>query len=65
MIIKWLLNWQFYDIVINVLTSWTAISEVVDNFGNIVNVIYPFKMVKIPLFLGKIMTSNSFMTQKC
>ena len=39
--------------------------ENVENLGNVVNVIYPFKMVKIPLFLGKITTSNDFMTQKC
>ena len=64
MIIERPLKWQFHDVVIYVLTSQTAISEVVANVGKIINVIYPFKIVKIPLFLGKIMTSNSFMTQK-
>ena len=39
-----------YDVVINVLTSRTAVSGVVENF---VNVIYPLKMVKILLFLEK------------
>ena len=38
--------------------------ENVENAGKVVNVIYPFKMVKIPLFWGKITTSNCFMTQK-
>ena len=65
MIIEWPLKLQFHNVVIDVLTSRTAVSEVVENVGNIVNVIYPFKMVKISLFLGKITTFNGFMTQKC
>ena len=60
MIIEWPLKWQFQDVMINILTSRTAISKVVEN---VVNIIYPFKMVKIPLFLEKIITSNGFMTQ--
>ena len=64
-IIEWPLKWQFHDVLSDVLTSQKAVSEVVENVGNVVNVIYPFKMVKVPLFLGKITTSNGFMTQKC
>ena len=43
----------------------SEVVENVGNVGNVVNIIYSFKIVKIPLFLGKITTSNGFMTQKC
>ena len=38
-IIEWPLNGQFHDAVTNVLTSQTAISGVVENVNNVVNVI--------------------------
>ena len=38
-IIEWPLNEQFHDAVTNFLTSRTAVSGVVENVGNIVNVI--------------------------
>ena len=58
MIIEWPLKWQFHGIVIDVLTSRMAISEVVENDGNVVNVIYPLKMVKILL-------NSSYPVQTC
>ena len=38
-IIEWPLNGQFHDVVTDVLTLQTAISGVVENIGNVENVI--------------------------
>ena len=38
-IIEWSLNGQFQDAVTNILTSWTAVSGVAENVGNVINVI--------------------------
>ena len=46
--------------MIVIITSWTAVSEMVENVGNVVKIIYPFKMVLRLTFLGKITTSNAF-----
>ena len=43
--IKWPLKWQFHDFVISILTSRTAVSEVVKNVSNVVNIIYGKTMV--------------------
>ena len=47
----------FHDVVIVILMSQMAVSEVVVNVGNVV---YPFKMVTRSTFLGKMTTSNGF-----
>ena len=51
MIIELPLNGQFQDAVANILTSQTAVSGVVENVGNIVNVIHGKKMEKNCHFL--------------
>ena len=38
-IIEWPLNGQFHDAVTNALTSQTAVSGVIENVGNVVNII--------------------------
>ena len=42
-----------------------AVSEVVENVGNVVNVIYGKTMVGKPSFFGKVTTSNGFYDSKC
>ena len=38
-IIEGPLKWQFHNLVTVILTSWTAVIGVVENFDNVVNVI--------------------------
>ena len=53
-IIKLPPNGLFHDLVIVIITSQTVVSEVVENVGNLFNLIYPFKMVLGSTYLGKI-----------
>ena len=38
-IMEWTLNGQFHEAVTDILTSWTTVSGVVENVGNVVIVI--------------------------
>ena len=59
-IIECPLKWQFHDLVTVILTSRTAVSRVVENVDNVVNVILGKNIVEKTSFFGKMTITNVF-----